>query len=113
MVRGLALAETTPGPSIMVVQFVAFLGAYHQPGNLNPWLAGLLASLLVVWVTFVPSFVFASPASPSADQCGVDPGGGVVALGLLTVRLAGDRKAERAQVLGRGPVGALLVVAHQ
>ncbi len=40
MVRGLALAETTPGPLIMVVQFVAFLGAYHHPGGLNPWVAG-------------------------------------------------------------------------
>ena len=40
MVRGLALAETTPGPLIMVVQFVAFLGAYHDPGPLNPWAAG-------------------------------------------------------------------------
>jgi len=40
MVRGLALAETTPGPLIMVVQFVVFLGAYHHPGVLNPWIAG-------------------------------------------------------------------------
>jgi len=38
MVRGLALAETTPGPLIMVVQFVAFLGAYRDPGGLDPWL---------------------------------------------------------------------------
>lgn len=39
MVRGLALAETTPGPLIMVVQFVAFVGAYRNPGSLDPWLA--------------------------------------------------------------------------
>jgi chromate transporter len=58
MVRGLALAETTPGPLIMVVQFVAFLGAYRDPGALDPWAAAVLASLLVVWVTFVPSFLF-------------------------------------------------------
>jgi chromate transporter len=51
MVRGLALAETTPGPLIMVVQFVAFLGAYRDPGTLDPWVAGVLGSLLVVWVT--------------------------------------------------------------
>ena len=37
MTRGLALAETTPGPLIMVVQFVAFLGAYRNPGDLDPW----------------------------------------------------------------------------
>ena len=43
MVRGLALAETTPGPLIMVVQFVAFLGAYRHPGTLNPWVAGVVA----------------------------------------------------------------------
>ena len=42
MVSGLALAETTPGPLIMVVQFVAFLGAYHDPGALNPWVAAVL-----------------------------------------------------------------------
>ena len=57
MVRGLALAETTPGPLIMVVQFVAFVGAYRDPGTLDPWVAGVLASALVVWVTFVPSFL--------------------------------------------------------
>ncbi|TDC59816.1 chromate transporter, partial [Micromonospora sp. KC207] len=58
MIRGLALAETTPGPLIMVVQFVAFLGAYHHPGPLNPWIAAVLGSVLTTWVTFVPSFLF-------------------------------------------------------
>ena len=42
MVRGLALAESTPGPLIMVVQFVAFLGAYRDPGSLDPWVAATL-----------------------------------------------------------------------
>ena len=46
MVRGLAFAETTPGPFIMVVQFVAFVGAYRGPGSLNPWPAALIAALL-------------------------------------------------------------------
>jgi len=58
MVRGLALAESTPGPLIMVVQFVAFLGAYRNPGSLNPWAAAILGALLTTWVTFVPCFVF-------------------------------------------------------
>ncbi len=58
MVRGLALAESTPGPLIMVVQFVAFLGAYHHPGTLDPWGAGVLGALLTTWVTFVPCFLF-------------------------------------------------------
>ena len=64
MVRGLALAETTPGPLIMVVQFVAFLGAYRAPGDLDPWVAAVLASLLVTWVTFVPSFLFVLLGAP-------------------------------------------------
>jgi chromate transporter len=68
MVRGLALAETTPGPLIMVVQFVAFLGAYRDPGALDPWAAAVLASLLVVWVTFVPSFVFVLLGAPYMER---------------------------------------------
>ena len=68
MVRGLALAETTPGPLIMVVQFVAFLGAYREPGSLDPWVAGVLGSLLVVWVTFVPCFVFIFLGAPYVER---------------------------------------------
>jgi chromate transporter len=68
MVRGLALAETTPGPLIMVVQFVAFLGAYRDPGNLDPWVAAVLASLLTTWVTFVPCFVFVLLGAPYVER---------------------------------------------
>jgi chromate transporter len=68
MVRGLALAETTPGPLIMVVQFVAFLGAYRNPGELDPWVAAVLASLLVTWVTFVPSFLFVLLGAPYMER---------------------------------------------
>ncbi|WP_280437667.1 chromate efflux transporter [Nocardia carnea] len=68
MVRGLALAESTPGPLIMVVQFVAFLGAYHHPGTLNPWVAGLLGSLLTTWVTFVPCFLFILLGAPYVER---------------------------------------------
>jgi chromate transporter len=68
MVRGLALAETTPGPLIMVVQFVAFLGAYRAPGSLSPWAAAVLASLLVTWVTFVPSILFVLLGAPFMEQ---------------------------------------------
>jgi chromate transporter len=68
MVRGLALAETTPGPLIMVVQFVAFLGAHRDPGTLDPWLAAVLASLLVTWVTFVPSFLFVLLGAPYMER---------------------------------------------
>jgi chromate transporter len=68
MVRGLALAETTPGPLIMVVQFVAFLGAFRAPGGLDPWVAAVLASLLVTWVTFVPSFLFVLLGAPYMER---------------------------------------------
>nr|WP_012311442.1 chromate efflux transporter [Arthrobacter sp. Chr15]ABR67077.1 chromate transport protein [Arthrobacter sp. Chr15] len=68
MVKGLALAETTPGPLIMVVQFVAFVGAYRNPGNLDPWAAAVLASVLVTWVTFVPSFLFVFLGAPYLER---------------------------------------------
>src|SRR4051812_18902752 len=68
MVRGLGLAETTPGPLIMVVVFVAFLGAYRQPGSLDPWLAAVIAGLLVTWVTFVPCFIFIFLGAPYVER---------------------------------------------
>jgi chromate transporter len=68
MITGLALAETTPGPLIMVVQFVAFVGAYHDPGSLNPWIAAVIASLLTTWVTFVPCFVFVFVGAPYVER---------------------------------------------
>ena len=68
MVRGLALAETTPGPLIMVVQFVAFVGAYRAPGDLDPWVAAVLAALLTTWVTFVPCFLFILLGAPYVER---------------------------------------------
>jgi chromate transporter len=68
MVRGLALAESTPGPLIMVVQFVAFVGAWNNPGDLDPWVAAILASLLVTWVTFVPCFIFIFLGAPYIER---------------------------------------------
>jgi chromate transporter len=68
MVTGLALAETTPGPLIMVVQFVAFVGAYRHPGDLNPWVAAVVAALLTTWVTFVPCFVFVFVGAPYVER---------------------------------------------
>jgi len=58
MLDGLGMAETTPGPLVQVVQFVGFMGAYRQPGALEPVTAGTLASVLVTWVTFVPCFLW-------------------------------------------------------
>ena len=68
MVRGLALAETTPGPLVMVVLFVAFLGAHRDPGTLDPWAAAVVAALLVTWVTFVPSFLFVLLGAPYMER---------------------------------------------
>jgi len=64
MLDGLGLAETTPGPLIQVVQFVGFLGAYRNPGGLDPWVAGLLGSLVTTWVTYVPCFLWIFLGAP-------------------------------------------------
>lgn len=68
MATGLGLAETTPGPLILVVQFVGFLGAYNNPGNLPPLLAGTLGALVTVWVTFIPCFFFIFLGAPFAER---------------------------------------------
>ncbi|GAU86226.1 chromate efflux transporter [Bosea sp. BIWAKO-01] len=64
MLDGLGMAETTPGPLIMVTQFVGFMGAYRAPGSLNPLLAGTLGGLLTTWVTFVPCFLWIFLGAP-------------------------------------------------
>jgi chromate transporter len=67
MLDGLALAETTPGPLIMVVEYVGFLAAYRDPGALDPMLAGVLGAVLVTWVTFVPSFLWVLAGAPYSE----------------------------------------------
>ena len=64
MVKGLALAETTPGPLILVTQFVGFFAGWNQPGALSPALAGLIAAALTTWVTFLPCFLFILVGAP-------------------------------------------------
>lgn len=64
MLDGLGLAETTPGPLIMVVQFVGFMGAYRHPAGLDPLLAGVLGSVITTWVTFVPCFLWIFLGAP-------------------------------------------------
>jgi len=68
MVDGLALAETTPGPLIMVLQFVAFLAAYRHQTDLSPVVAGVLASFLTVWVTFAPCFLWIFLGAPYIEK---------------------------------------------
>ncbi|WP_312907441.1 chromate transporter [Natronosalvus caseinilyticus] len=64
MIDGLGMAETTPGPLVQVVQFVGFMGAYRNPGMLDPLVAGILGSIVVTWVTFVPCFLFIFLGAP-------------------------------------------------
>ena len=64
MLDGLGMAETTPGPLIMVTQFVGFIGAYRSPGALDPMLAGTLGALVTTWVTFAPCFLWIFLGAP-------------------------------------------------
>ena len=64
MLDGLGMAETTPGPLIMVTQFVGFIGAYRSPGMLDPMLAGTLGALVTTWVTFAPCFLWIFLGAP-------------------------------------------------
>lgn len=67
MMVGLGMAETTPGPMIMVLQHVGFLAAYRDPGSLAPLLAGTLGGLLVTWVTFAPCFLWVFLGAPYVE----------------------------------------------
>lgn len=67
MVDGLGLAETTPGPLIMVLQFVGFIAASRAPSNLDPMLAGSLGALLTTWVTFAPCFLWIFLGAPYVE----------------------------------------------
>jgi len=68
MLDGLGMAETTPGPLIMVTQFVGFMGAYRDPGALDPMLAGTLGGLLATWVTFTPCFLWIFLGAPFVER---------------------------------------------
>ncbi|WP_169543325.1 chromate efflux transporter [Sneathiella aquimaris] len=68
MLDGLGLAETTPGPLIMVTQFVGYLGAYREPGSLSPAMAGLLGGMLTTWVTFTPCFLWIFLGAPYVEK---------------------------------------------
>jgi chromate transporter len=68
MLDGLGMAETTPGPLIMVVQFVGFMASYRDPGSLPPLLAGTLGGLLATWTTFVPCFLWIGLGAPFVER---------------------------------------------
>ncbi len=64
MLDGLGMAETTPGPLIMVLQFVGFMAAFRDPGSLPPLWAGAFGGLLATWVTFAPCFLWIFAGAP-------------------------------------------------
>ena len=68
MIDGLALAETTPGPLILVLSFVGYYAAHQQPGTLPSLLAGTLGAIFVTWVTFVPSFIWIFLGAPYIER---------------------------------------------
>jgi chromate transporter len=68
MLDGLGLAETTPGPLIMVLQFVGFLGGWNQPGGLPPLVVATLGAAMTTWVTFVPCFLWIFLGAPYVER---------------------------------------------
>jgi chromate transporter len=67
MLDGLGMAETTPGPLIMVLQFVGFMAAFRDPGTLSPMVAGALGGFLATWVTFTPCFLWIFLGAPFVE----------------------------------------------
>jgi chromate transporter len=68
MVTGLGLAESTPGPLILVTEFVGFLAGYQNPGGLDPLLAGMLGATVATWATFAPSFLWVFLGAPYIER---------------------------------------------
>ncbi|MCB2147451.1 MAG: chromate efflux transporter [Deltaproteobacteria bacterium] len=73
MMIGLGLAESTPGPLIMVTQYVGFLGAWNLPGDLTPLTAGVLGALITTYVTFLPCFFFIFAGAPFVEAMAGNP----------------------------------------
>jgi chromate transporter len=88
MMDGLGLAESTPGPLILVVQFVGFLAAYQAAGDLPPLVAGVIGASITVWVTFVPCFLWIFLGAPYVERLRAN------------ARLAGALAAITAAVVG-------------
>jgi chromate transporter len=88
MLDGLGMAETTPGPLIMVLQFVGFMAAYRDPGSLPPMLAATLGGLLATWVTFTPCFLWIFVGAPYIETLRGNKGL-AGALGAITAAVVG------------------------
>jgi len=87
-IDGLALAETTPGPLVIVLQFMGFMAGWNQPSPLLPAAGGLLAAVLASWATFLPSFVLIFLGAPYVERLTGNP------------RIAGALVAVTAAVIG-------------
>jgi len=87
-VAGLALAETTPGPLVIVLQFMGFMAGWNQPGPLAPASAAIVAALLASWATFLPSFVFIFLGAPYVERLSRIPRASA-ALGAITAAVVG------------------------
>jgi chromate transporter len=88
MLDGLGMAETTPGPLIMVTQFVGFLGAWRSPGSLPPLVAATLGGILTTWVTFTPCFLWIFFGAPFVEALRSNKSLGA-ALGAITAAVVG------------------------
>jgi chromate transporter len=88
MLDGLGMAETTPGPLIMVLQFVGFMAAFRDGGSLPPLLAGALGGLLATWVTFTPCFLWIFVGAPYIERLRGNKGL-AGALGAITAAVVG------------------------
>ncbi|HXV40054.1 MAG TPA: chromate efflux transporter [Steroidobacteraceae bacterium] len=95
-VAGLALAETTPGPLIIVLQFIGFMAGWNQAGAADPAATATIAALLTSWATFLPSFVFILVGAPYVERLAAN------------LRLAGALAGITAAVVG--VIGSLAVV---
>jgi chromate transporter len=73
MMDGLALAETTPGPLVLVLQFVGFLAGWNEAGTLPPLLMAFFAALMASWCTFMPAFLFIFGGAPFIERAGTHP----------------------------------------
>lgn len=88
MMAGLGLAESTPGPLIMVLPYVGFLGGWQQSGGMEPWLAATLGAAITIWVTFVPCFLWIFLGAPYVERLrGVSRVAG--AMGAVTAAVVG------------------------
>jgi chromate transporter len=85
MVAGLGLAESTPGPLIMVTEFVGYVGAYRNPGGLDPAVAGALGALVATWATFAPCFLWIFLGAPFIERL---RGNARLSAGLSTITAA-------------------------